>query len=100
MNDELYHYGTPGMKWGVRKSNKSRSVSSNTRGKKASRTSSNTKPKIEVKQKRKLSKSAKIAIGATAATAALAGIGAMLASKTVGNKVLAAITARALGENM
>jgi len=62
MNNELYHYGVPGMRWGHRKSGTAKQRS-----------------------KLKLSKGKKVAIGATVAGAALVAIGAKPIAKFAGN---------------
>lgn len=81
-NNELYHYGIPGMRWG------------NRRGK-TSNTSSKSKPKT------KLSKGQKIAIGATAAGAALAGIGVTLVTSTkIRDRVMISGVVKGLIENL
>lgn len=95
---ELYHYGTPGMKWGRRRAKQQYNILS--KSKIGSKKSTELKTSSKHKSKPKLSKGAKIAIGTTATAAALAGIGAMLTSKTVQNRFLASLTAKALRENM
>lgn len=86
-NDELYHYGVPGMKWGVKKT--------------ASKTSSSYKSRsTETKQKPKLSKKAKIAIGATAAGVALAGIGTVLAKDVIQKAYITGVLAKAFRDAM
>lgn len=63
MNNELYHYGVPGMRWGTRKSSTTKQKSS----------------------KSKLTKGQKVAIGATVAGTALIAIGAKPIAKFAGN---------------
>ena len=86
-NDELYHYGVPGMKWRRKKS-------------KQYDTSPKIKKDSQSKTKPKLSKGKKIAIGTTAAAAALTAIGSMLVSKPVQNRIKAHTVIKALRENM
>lgn len=78
MNNEIYHYGVPGMKWGKRKS--------------VTTTRKQSKPK--------LSKGKKIAIGVTAASATLAVIGAKPISKFAGNVRAGFAVSKALMANM
>lgn len=81
-NDELYHYGIPGMRWGNRRGKTNNALSK-------------SKPKT------KLSKGKKIAIGATAAGAALAGMGLMLATSTkVRDRVMISGVVKGLLENI
>ena len=94
MNNELYHYGTPGMKWGRRKGTQERNTSSKVK------TKSNGKVVLTLPARPKLSKGKKIAIGTAAAGVALAAIGTMLASKTIRDNRIASIVAKTFRENM
>lgn len=79
-NNELYHYGIPGMRWGSRRGKTSKTLS---------------------KPKTKLSRGKKIAIGATAAGAALAGIGVTLAaSAKIRDRVMISGVVKGLLENL
>lgn len=80
MNNELYHYGVPGMRWGRRKA--------------ASKTN-DAQPK-----KKRVSKKTKVVIGSTVAVAALAGIGTMLLSDTVADKARTVTIGKAMVDNM
>lgn len=95
-NNELYHYGTPGMKWGRRKGTQERNTSSKAKTK----SKSNGKVVFTLPARPKLSKGKKIAIGTAAAGVALASIGTMLASKTVRDHRIASIVAKTFRENM
>ena len=91
-NNELYHYGVPGMRWGQRRATT-----------KVDKTSSKTKRKSETKTekpKKKLSKGAKIAIGSAVTAATLVGVGKLLTSDVVREKYLLLNAGKALAENL
>lgn len=90
MNNELYHYGVPGMRWGHRKS-----TNSTANNKRVNRKSDDYQPK-----KKRVSKKAKIIVGSTVAVAALAGIGTMLLSDTAADKARTVSIGKAMVDNM
>lgn len=82
-NQELYHYGVKGMKWGVRRyQNKDGTLKS--KGKKRyeeTNENSNNKNKTEINKSRKILSKRNIVIGATVVGASLAAMGAMYVYK-------------------
>lgn len=99
IDNELYHYGVPGMRWGSRRGKQTYNSASKSRSKK--KPTEDSKTKIQSKPKSKMSTGKKVAIGTAAAGVALTGIGAMVVtSKKFQNYSLARITSNALLENM
>lgn len=90
MNNELYHYGVPGMRWGHRKA-----VSTTSNNKRIK----NKTDDAQIKKKR-VSKKTKVVIGSTIAVAALAGVGTMLLSDAVADKTRTLTIGKAMVDNM
>lgn len=90
-NNELYHYGVPGMRWGHRKAATSSSNTSRRTKSETAKTTTNNKH---------LSKKTKIAIGSTVAVAALAGVGAMLYRDATVEKTRTLAIGKAMVDNM
>ena len=80
-DNELYHYGVPGMRWGHRK--------------KQTRTNNKSK-----KPKKKMSLGKKIAIGSAVTGVALVGIGKVLSSDMMQEKYRLIMSGKAVTENM
>ena len=89
-NDELYHYGVPGMRWGKRK----------TRSTLKTGTTKTKKEAAKNKQKPKLSVGKKVAIGSAVTGVALAGIGTMLAKDAIRDRYLLMQYGKALADNL
>ena len=79
-NNELYHYGVPGMRWGTRKGKQKQSTTS--------------------KPKTKLSKAKKVAIGSAAVGASLLAIGAMLRTEVAQKRYNAFVLGKAIVDAM
>ena len=75
--NELYHYGVPGMRWGKRKS----------------RNKTSTKPKQSNINKKAM-------IGKTVAITALASIGTLAVGKVVQDKYIFSLVRKAISENL
>lgn len=94
MNNELYHYGVPGMKWGQKRGRQKISKTNLKNKTKNKSENNNTKPKT------KMSKGKKIAIGSAVTAVALVGVGKLLTSKVVQDKYMLIKAGKALVENM
>lgn len=90
-NDELYHYGVPGMRWGHRKAV---NTTSN-----AGKRNKNKTDDVSSKKKR-VSKKTKIVIGSTITVAALAGVGTMLFSDAIAEKARTLTVGKTMIDNM
>lgn len=90
-NNELYHYGVPGMRWGTRRNKQNHVTTSKTKTK--SRTGT-------TKVKPKLSKAKKIAIGSAAVGTGLLAIGAMLRTEVAQKRYNAFVLGKAIVDAM
>ena len=93
-NNVLYHYGVPGMRWGVRRAN----VTGVSTPKHKKRHNTNDNPHKSNTPKNKLSKSKKIAIGSAITITALAGVGTMLAKDAIEKRVNTLLVGKAIAK--
>ena len=90
-NNELYHYGVLGMRWGRRKAaNEISTISKHDKKK-----TETTTPK-----KKGVSKKTKVVIGSSVTAAALAGIGVMLTRDATAEKIRTLTIGKAMVDNM